>query len=430
MDVPVPLERHAQVEAFSRRHRTGLVTLVFTDVVGSTQLKQALGDREGVALIQRHHALVRELFGAFPEAEEISTAGDSFFLVFAKPSEAVKFALLLQARLRARVVLRSSSRREAHVEESVIRDPKSEVERSLLTSAATTIQDRIGIHVGEVVIAEAAGAAKPKDLYGIQVDTCARVMSLAGANQILMTRFAFDSARQVLKGQELSELTELSGLSELQWFNHGPYLLKGLEEPVEICEVRVGGAEPVTPPPSTEKAQRYAAPGEEPVLGWRPAVGQAVAGTQWLLEAKLGEGGFGEVWLARHGRLKEQRVFKFCFRADRVRALKREMTLFRVLKERVGEHPNIVRLLEVNLERPPFYLEEEYVAGRDLRAWCEGQGGVAQVPLAVRLEIVAQAAEGLAAAHAAGVIHRDIKPGNILVGSPKSEVRRGLESRL
>ena len=80
--------------------------------------------------------------------------------------------------------------------------------------------------------------------------------------------------------------------------------------------------------------------------------------TKWALEEKLGEGGFGEVWLGRHETLKQQRVFKFCFRADRVRSLKREMTLFRLLKERIGDHPNIVRLLEVYLDEPPFYIIE------------------------------------------------------------------------
>jgi len=50
--------------------------------------------------------------------------------------------------------------------------------------------------------------------------------------------------------------------------------------------------------------------------------------TKWVLEQKLGEGGFGEVWLGQHQVMKERRVFKFCFRADRVRSLKREMTLF------------------------------------------------------------------------------------------------------
>jgi WD40 repeat protein len=91
------------------------------------------------------------------------------------------------------------------------------------------------------------------------------------------------------------------------------------------------------------------------------------------------------------------------------------MTLFRLIKERIGDHPNIVRLLEVYFDAPPFYVEEEYVAGQDLKGWCEGQGGVAQVRLDTRLEIVAQVADALQAAHDAGVIHRDVKPGNILV---------------
>ena len=128
----------------------------------------------------------------------------------------------------------------------------------------------------------------------------------------------------------------------MQWLNHGPYLLKGLEEPIEICEVRLGSDGPATPPTSSEKAQRYLTAESEPVLGWRPALEQAVPNTKWILEEKLGEGGFGEVWLGRNETLKEKRVFKFCFRADRVRSLKREVTLFRLLKERVGKHPNIV----------------------------------------------------------------------------------------
>ena len=47
-------------------------------------------------MIQRHHAAIREILGHFSEGEEIETAGDSFFIVFTKPSDAVKFSLLVQ----------------------------------------------------------------------------------------------------------------------------------------------------------------------------------------------------------------------------------------------------------------------------------------------------------------------------------------------
>src|SRR5262249_42406750 len=159
----------------------------------------------------------------------------------------------------------------------------------------------------------------------------------AEGGQILLTRAVFDSARQTLKGEELP------GLNELRWLSHGPYLLKGIEESVDVCEVGEVGRGVLKAPSGSEKAQRQVSADAEPVLGWRPALEQVVPNTQWVLEKRLGEGGFGEVWLGRHLKLKERRVFKFCFRADRVRSLKREMTLFRVLKERVGDHPNIVR---------------------------------------------------------------------------------------
>ena len=118
------------------------------------------------------------------------------------------------------------------------------------------------------------------------------------------------------------------------------------------------------------------------MLGWRPALDQVVPNTQWTLQKKLGEGGFGEVWLGRHETLKEQRVFKFCFRLDRVRSLKREVTLFRLLKERAGHHPNIVGI-QVFFDTAPFYIVMDYAEGQDLRTWCDAQGGVNKVPMAV-----------------------------------------------
>jgi WD40 repeat protein/class 3 adenylate cyclase/tRNA A-37 threonylcarbamoyl transferase component Bud32 len=367
-------------------HDRGLVTLLFTDVVGSTALKQRLGDRAGVELVEQHHTLIRQTLAQFPGAEEIVVAGDSFLVLFPVPSEAVKCALVLQGRL-----------------------------TEFNQGRVVPVPDRIGLHMGEVLIQQ--NAAGQRNAHGIQVDTCARVMSLAQAGQILMTRPVFDNARQSLKGEEIE------GISALDWLSHGRFELKGVSEPVEICEVRAAGVANLSPPTTSEKARRVEAAEGEAVLGWRPALGQVVPNTKWVLEQKLGEGGFGEVWLGRHQAMKERRVFKFCFRADRVRSLKREMTLFRLIKERIGDHPNIVSLREVYFDEPPYYVEEDYVEGQDLKSWCERQGGVAKVPLEVRLEIVAQVADALQAAHDAGVIHRDVKPGNILVGNPKSEIR-------
>lgn len=74
----------ATISTTSAEHRQ-LVALLFTDLVGSTQLKQDLGDREGLALIQRHHALLRETLHAFRDGQKISTVGNSFSLVFGNP---------------------------------------------------------------------------------------------------------------------------------------------------------------------------------------------------------------------------------------------------------------------------------------------------------------------------------------------------------
>jgi serine/threonine protein kinase/class 3 adenylate cyclase len=389
VSVTLSNEHRARIEEFRRKQRTGILVLLFTDMVGSTQLKQDLGDPQAVAITMQHHAVVRELLTRFPDSKEIDTAGDSFFIVFVKPSDAVKFALMMQAAV-----------------------------RNLAAQIQQPLADRIGIHAGEVFLEDREGSRKPLDLFGIQVDCGARVMSLAEPNQVFMTRFVFDNARQLLRGEELPDVGPLS------WLSHGPYLLKGIEEPLEICEVGETGIAPLHTPPDSEKAHRYTAGSAEQVPGWRPALQQMVPNTQWVLEKKLGEGGFGEVWLARHKTLKDKCVFKFCFRADRVRSLKREVTLFKLLRERAGENPGIVAVRDVFFEEPPYYIMMDYAEGDDLDRWVVAQGGMEKVPPAIRLEIVAQLADALQSAHDAGIIHRDVKPSNIIVcGSDPGTLR-------
>lgn len=170
---------------------------------------------------------------------------------------------------------------------------------------------------------------------------------------------------------------------------------------------------------------RPAAP-EQPT--WKQEAGALVPGTHWRLVRKLGEGSSGEVWLGVHEQLGDPRVFKFCDSLEKVRTLKRELTIFRLLKEKVGRNRHFIPLHEVSLEdEPPWYLMMDYVEAKDLEAWCASQtGGLADMDPVVHVEIVAQVAEALQAAHESGILHRDIKPANILVSDlDKSAIHNG-----
>lgn len=161
--------------------------------------------------------------------------------------------------------------------------------------------------------------------------------------------------------------------------------------------------------------------GQEEPPPWRPGKGETIPGTGWKLTEHLGSGSTGDVWLGCHAETGVVNVFKFCDSEDKVRSLKREATLFRLLKERVGRHPNLIQLHEVSLDEPPYYLMMERCEAKELGLWCEEQrSGVAGLPEEVRLEIVAQAADALQAAHEAGILHRDIKPANLLVSGDAS----------
>ena len=272
-------EQRKRVEAFSRRHRVALLTMLFTDMVGSTAIKRSVGDHAAVELFGQHHARIRELLTRFPEAQEIETAGDSFFLVFAKPSDALHFALLMQ-----------NSLRQLHHE------------------TGQPLLDRVGIHVGEVFTEQRGDVARA--VFGMQIDIANRVMSLGGPDQILMSRFAFDSARQMLRGAEIPEIAALT------WLNHGSYRIAGVEEPIDICEVGETGLAALAPPGNSLKGRRVQVADDEPVLGWRPAPGQLVPHTRWELARSLGGGVFREVWLAPPDQLNPRLPFNFCFNAD------------------------------------------------------------------------------------------------------------------
>jgi serine/threonine protein kinase len=135
----------------------------------------------------------------------------------------------------------------------------------------------------------------------------------------------------------------------------------------------------------------------------------------WSLVERLGAGSSGEVWCARHDKTAERRVYKFAVDGRALKGLKREITLFRLLKDDLGDRADLTRILDWNLEQAPFFIEAEYVGGGNLRQWAQALGGLNAIPLATRLDLLAQCADTLAAAHSVGVLHKDLKPSNVLV---------------
>jgi DNA-binding winged helix-turn-helix (wHTH) protein/serine/threonine protein kinase len=150
-----------------------------------------------------------------------------------------------------------------------------------------------------------------------------------------------------------------------------------------------------------------------PELGFK--AGDAVPGReQWRLSRPMDVSGSSEVWLAQNPKTHEQRVFKFAADGSRLKGLKREITVSRFLRESLGDRPEFIRILEWNFETAPYFLESEY-SGSNLAEWADLQGGLSKVPYETRLELLVDVAQAVAAAHDIGVLHKDLKPANVLV---------------
>src|SRR6266852_8184433 len=140
----------------NRGPRTGTVTLLFTDVEGSTRLLREL--RDGYAdVIADHQRLLRQAF-ALHGGREVDTQGDSFFVVFDRAGDAITAA--------------------------------AEALRAL---ADTRVRVRIGIHTGEP---EAGG----RGYVGLAVHRAARICAAANGGQIVMSQ----ATRSVVGDDELS----------------------------------------------------------------------------------------------------------------------------------------------------------------------------------------------------------------------------------
>src|ERR1017187_2794122 len=141
----------------------------------------------------------------------------------------------------------------------------------------------------------------------------------------------------------------------------------------------------------------------------RPAVGQRVA--HYEIQAKLGEGGMGAVYRAYDTQLRRLVALKilppeYASDPERRSRLLREARVASALN-----HPNIVSIYEVGSDSGVDFIAMEFVEGKSLGKIIPANG----MPLGKALDYAVQIASGLAKAHAAGVIHRDLKPGNIML---------------
>jgi len=141
---------------------------------------------------------------------------------------------------------------------------------------------------------------------------------------------------------------------------------------------------------------------------------------RYEIKEVLGRGGMGVVYLAGDKVTGEE----VCLKVIQPALVKFESAAQRFLREgkltRNLRHPNIVAVYDVNVSDGIYYLSMEYLKGMTLRRWIsENLKEKRQVPLEVARGIAEEILEGLGAAHKEGVVHRDLKPGNvILLGDP------------
>jgi class 3 adenylate cyclase/streptogramin lyase len=207
--------------------RTSLVTVMFTDIVNSTDIAGEMGDRRWRELIARHHRIVRSELRRFG-GREIDTAGDGFFAAFDRPAEAVRCAC------------------------------------SIVQAVRTLgIEVRAGVHVGE---AEVMG----KGLSGMAVHTGARIAALGGPGEVLVS----GTLRDLVPGATFG------------FDDRGVRQLKGVREAPRVLAVTEVDETPVAPPvDGHEAAARRRAIAAPPAYRRRPVWIAALAITVLLVGA-------------------------------------------------------------------------------------------------------------------------------------------------
>jgi tetratricopeptide (TPR) repeat protein len=193
-----------------------------------------------------------------------------------------------------------------------------------------------------------------------------------------------------------------------QWLaftsGHGSQLERAqLAEHAESCaacrELLASYAVAPTTVPQTMRTFAPLRPSQQALLAPGATIGR------YVIERTLGTGGMGVVYAAHDPELKRKVAIKLLRDAASGTWLRREAQALAKL-----DHPNVVAVYDVGEHDGVGFVAMALVEGHTLRQWCA-------TPHSVRdtLHVIIEAGRGLAAAHAAGLIHRDLKPDNVFV---------------
>ena len=317
----------------------GTVTIMFSDIEGSTAMADRLGDKRFMDVLREHNAIIREqvkAHGGF----EVKSEGDGFMVAFQSAGKALACASAIQKALVARN-----------------------------DSAAEPVKVRMGLHAGEVI-------KEGEDFFGRNVIMAARVASQANGGEILTSGVV----KALLSGSDVS------------WGDSRTVALKGLSGEHEIWAVEWSGVNcascgnnnpppgPTHPPPPTPKPA--------------PALPASFAGGRYAVKGFLGEGGRKRVYLAHDTKL-DRDVAVAVIKTEGLDAA----GLSRVQREaqamgRLGDHPNIVTIHDVGDDAGQPYIVSQYMSGGAV----DGLG--LPLPAERTLDIAKGVCRGLAHAHA------------------------------
>jgi serine/threonine-protein kinase len=151
---------------------------------------------------------------------------------------------------------------------------------------------------------------------------------------------------------------------------------------------------------------------ELPTVPGGITAGSQIAG--YTIEEQIGRGGMAVVYRASDKRLNRHVALKILAPELASDAGYRQRFLREMRAAAAVDHPNIVPVFDAGEADGALFIAMRYVDGQDVRTMLETEP---RLPAARACHLIAQAASALDAAHARGLVHRDVKPGNMLIGS-------------